>query len=88
MKDKKIPMRKCVVTGERFEKKDLLRILRTPDGDVIYDKTGRANGRGAYLSKSVKAIEKAKKSKVLNRHLETEVPDSVFEELMKVITNE
>jgi len=88
MKDKKIPMRKCVVTGERFEKKDLLRILRTPDGDVIYDKTGRANGRGAYLSKSVKAIEKAKKSKVLNRHLETEVPDSVFEELMKVIANE
>jgi predicted RNA-binding protein YlxR (DUF448 family) len=88
MKDKKIPMRKCVVTGERFEKQDLLRILRTPDGDVIYDKTGRANGRGAYLSKSVKAIEKAKKSKVLNRHLETEVPDSVFEELMKVIANE
>jgi len=88
MKDKKIPMRKCVVTGERFEKKDLLRILRTPDGDVIYDKTGRANGRGAYLSKSVKAIDKAKKSKVLNRHLETEVPDSVFEELMKVIANE
>ena len=88
MKDKKIPMRKCVVTGERFEKQDLLRILRTPDGDVIYDKTGRANGRGAYLSKSVKAIEKAKKTKVLNRHLETEVPDSVFEELMKVIANE
>jgi len=88
MKEKKIPMRKCVVTGERFEKQDLLRILRTPDGDVIYDKTGRANGRGAYLSKSVKAIEKAKKSKVLNRHLETEVPDSVFEELMKVIANE
>jgi len=88
MKEKKIPMRKCVVTGERFEKQDLLRILRTPDGDVIYDKTGRANGRGAYLSKSVKAIEKAKKTKVLNRHLETEVPDSVFEELMKVIANE
>ncbi|MBI9009107.1 MAG: YlxR family protein [Tenericutes bacterium] len=88
MKEKKIPMRRCVATGERFEKKDLMRIVRTPEGTVIYDKTGRANGRGAYLSKSVKAIEKAKKSKALNRQLETEVPETVFEELLKVIHNE
>ena len=51
MKPRKIPMRKCVVTGERFEKKDLLRIVRTPEQEVIYDKTGKANGRGVYLSK-------------------------------------
>lgn len=88
MKAKKIPMRKCVATGERFEKKDLMRIVRTPEGTVIYDKTGRANGRGAYLSKSVKAIEKAKKNGVLTRHLETEVPESVFDELLKVVSNE
>lgn len=88
MKAKKIPMRKCLATGERFEKKNLMRIVKTPDGDVIYDKTGKANGRGAYLSKSIKAIEKAKKSKILNRHLETEVPESVYDELLKALTNE
>lgn len=87
MKLKKIPMRKCVITKERFEKSELLRIVRTPEGNVIFDKTGKANGRGAYISKSVKTIEKAKKSKALNRHLEAEVPDSVFEELLKAISN-
>ena len=88
MKAKKTPMRRCVATGDRFEKQDLMRIVRTPEGEIVYDKTGRANGRGAYLSKSVKAIEKAKKNKVLNRHLETEVPESVFEELLEVISHE
>jgi hypothetical protein len=88
MKAKKIPMRKCVATGERFEKKDLMRIVRTPEGEVVYDKTGRANGRGAYLSKSVKAVEKAEKTKILDRHLETVVPKSVFTELLKVIADE
>ena len=51
-------------------------------------KLGKANGRGAYLSKSIKAIEKAKKSKILSRHLETEVPESVYDELLKALTNE
>lgn len=88
MKQKKIPMRQCVITKERFEKRDLLRVVRTPDGTVIFDKTGKANGRGAYISKSVKTIEKAKKSKALNRHLETPVPDSVFEELLKAVADE
>lgn len=88
MKQKKIPMRRCLATGERFEKKDLLRVVRTPDGDVIYDKTGKANGRGAYISKSLKAIEKAKKSKVLNRQLEVDVPETVYQELLKAISNE
>lgn len=88
MKPKKIPMRRCVATGERFEKKDLLRVVRTPEGKVVFDKTGKANGRGAYISKSLKALEKAKKTKVLNRQLEMEVPDSVFDELLKEIANE
>ncbi|MDE5539028.1 MAG: YlxR family protein, partial [Bacilli bacterium] len=50
---KKIPMRTCVVTREKLEKRDLLRIVRTPDGEVITDETGKANGRGAYLKKDV-----------------------------------
>jgi len=85
---KKIPMRKCVVTNERFEKKQLLRVVKTPDGLVIFDKTGKANGRGAYVSKSKAVIEKAKKSKILAKHLETDIPESVYEDLLNWIENE
>ena len=82
---KKIPMRSCIVTKEKLPKKELIRVVRTPEGEVIVDLTGKANGRGAYLKKDAEVFEKAKKSKVLNRHLEVEVKDSVFEELNKLI---
>lgn len=78
---KKIPMRSCVVTGEKLPKKELIRVVRTPEGNVIVDESGKANGRGAYLKKSVETFEKASKSKILNRKLEVEVPDSIYEEL-------
>ncbi len=87
MRERKIPMRKCVVTNERLEKKSLLRVVKTPDGSVIFDRTGKANGRGAYLSKKKEVIEKAKKTNILNRHLETTVPDEVFEELLREVEN-
>lgn len=82
---KKIPMRSCIVTKEKLPKYELIRVVRTPEGNVIVDETGKANGRGAYLKKDLEVFEKAKKSKVLNRHLEVEVEDSVFEELQKLI---
>jgi len=85
MKNKKIPMRSCVVTREKLPKQELIRVVRTPEGNVIVDLTGKANGRGAYLKKDEQVFEKAKKSKVLNRVLETEVKDEVFEELKKNI---
>ena len=85
MKTKKIPMRSCVVTHEKFPKGELVRVVRTPEGNVIVDTTGKANGRGAYLKKDLSVFEKAYSSKVLNRILEVEVPDSVFEELRKLI---
>lgn len=85
---RKIPMRKCVITNQRVEKKLLFRIVKTPDGTIIYDHTGKANGRGAYLTKSKAVIEKAKKTQILNRHLETEIPDSVYRELLKELENE
>ncbi|OQX93294.1 MAG: hypothetical protein B6I17_03235 [Tenericutes bacterium 4572_104] len=85
---RKIPMRKCVITNQRVEKKLLFRIVKTPDGTIIYDRTGKANGRGAYLTKSKAVIEKAKKTQILNRHLETEIPDSVYRELLKELENE
>ena len=85
MKIKKMPMRTCVVTKEKFAKHELIRIVKTPESEVIIDLKGKANGRGAYLKKDLEVIEKAKKSKVLNRHLEIEVPDSIYEELKTLI---
>ena len=84
MKAKKIPMRTCVITKEKCEKRDLLRIVRTPDGSVIIDPTGKANGRGAYLKKYIEVIKKAEKSKILERVLEVEVPISVYEEAINL----
>ena len=82
---KKIPMRSCVVTGEKLPKKELIRVVRTPEGNVVVDESGKANGRGAYLKKSIETFDKAQKSKILNKKLEVEVPDSVFEELKELV---
>jgi len=87
MKHKKIPMRSCVVTREKCEKKDLIRIVRTPEGIVKIDLTGKMNGRGAYIKKDISVIEKAKKSKALDRHLEVVVEDSIYEELKNIISD-
>ena len=83
MKNKKIPMRSWVVTREKCEKKDLIRIVRTPEGEVKIDLTGKLNGRGAYIKRELSVVDKAKKSKVLDRHLEVCVPDTIYEELKK-----
>ncbi len=85
MKTKKIPMRSCVVTREKLPKGELVRVVRTPEGDVIVDSTGKANGRGAYLKRDLSVFEKAYNTKVLNRILEVEVSDSVFDELRKLV---
>ncbi len=85
MKVKKIPMRSCVVTKERFPKQELIRVVRTVDGNVVVDETGRVNGHGAYLKKDLKVFEQAKKSKVLNRYLEVEIADELFEQLKNTI---
>ena len=85
MKQRKIPMRTCVVTKEKCEKKDLIRIVRTPEGNVEIDLTGKKNGRGAYLKKDIDVFAKAKKSGILNRILEVEVSDEIFNELNELI---
>ena len=85
MKNRKIPMRSCVVTREKLPKADLLRIVRTPDGIVIVDKTGKLNGKGAYIKRDMDALEKARKSNVLERVLEIEVSDEVYDEIGRVI---
>lgn len=84
MKTRKIPMRSCVITKEKLPKAELIRVVRTPEGNIIVDTTGKANGRGAYLKKEESVIEKAKNSKILNKILETEINDSIFEELKEL----
>ena len=85
MKVKKIPMRTCVVTHEKCEKKDLLRVVRNNEGVVFVDDTHKANGRGAYLKKDKDVIEKARASKVLERHLEVKIDNSIYDELISKI---
>lgn len=87
MKVKKIPLRTCVVTNEKLPKQELLRVVRVNDNEVMLDLTGKSNGRGAYIKKDLEVLSRARKSKVLDRKLEVNIPDSVYEEIEKVINN-
>ncbi len=84
---KKTPQRKCLISNEMFDKNELVRIVRTPEKDVIVDLKGKANGRGAYIKLSLENIEKAKKKNVLARALQVEIPDSIYEELESLLSN-
>ncbi len=87
MKVKKIPMRTCVVTNERFPKGELLRIVRTPEGEVKADLTGKLNGHGAYIKKDEETLNKAIKNKALERHLECNIDEETYEKIRKTINN-
>ena len=87
MKVKKIPLRTCVVTHEKLPKRELLRIVRTPEGMVEADLTGKKNGRGAYIKSDLETLEKARKSKILERHLEISINDDVYDKIKEVIIN-
>ena len=78
---RKIPLRKCLATQEQLPKKDLIRIVRNKEGEVFVDPTGKMNGRGAYLKRSQEALDLAKKKKLLERSLQVEIPNEIFEEL-------
>ena len=83
--NKKIPMRTCVVTRESLPKKELIRVVRDKSGNVIIDESGKQNGRGAYLKKDLDVIKKAKKSKIIERALGVNIPDSLYEDLESMI---
>ena len=85
MKIKKVPMRTCVVSHEKLMKSELLRVVRNNNGEVFVDDSLKANGRGAYLKKDASIIESARKSKVLERHLECKIDDSIYDELLSKI---
>lgn len=82
---KKEPLRKCLATNERLAKKDLIRVVKNNENKVFVDLTGKANGRGAYIKKSLEAIEIAKKKRCFNRALECEIDDSIYEELVRIV---
>ncbi|MBR0461119.1 MAG: YlxR family protein [Erysipelotrichaceae bacterium] len=82
---KKIPMRKCLATGESLPKKDLLRIVRTPEGEVKVDLTGKLNGKGAYLKKSIEALEAVRKKDLLSRALDVKVNEDIYKEIEEII---
>ena len=85
MKVKKIPLRTCVITHEKFPKQDLLRIVRTPEGEIKVDLTGKLNGHGAYIKKDKDVIEKARKSKALERILEVTINNEVYDEMLNTL---
>ena len=82
MKQKKIPQRKCIACNERSDKKALIRIVRNKDGEIFFDPTLKANGRGAYICKEMACLEKAIKTKALNRAFKTEINQKAIEEII------
>ena len=87
MKIKKIPMRTCVVTGEKLPKFELLRIVKNKEGEIFIDPTSKANGKGVYIKKDLETLEKAIKNKVLEKKLESDEIGNIYEEIRNIIDN-
>ena len=85
MKTRKIPLRTCVVTGEKLDKRDLLRVVKNKEGEVKVDLTGKMNGRGAYIKRDVKVLDEAIKKKSLERKLECNISNEVYDEIRKIL---
>ena len=81
MVNKKVPMRQCVGCGEMKSKKEMIRVIKTPEEEIILDATGRKNGRGAYLCASMECLNKAIKRKGLERSLKVSIPKEVYDSL-------
>ncbi|WP_010282335.1 RNase P modulator RnpM [Bacillus timonensis] len=86
--NKKVPLRKCIASGEMKPKKELVRIVRSKEGEVSIDLTGKKSGRGAYLSKDKECILLAKKKNILANQLKTKIDDSIYEELLQLVEKE
>lgn len=80
---KKIPLRQCVGCGEMKSKKEMVRVIKTPEGEILLDATGRKNGRGAYVCPSIVCLQKAEKQHGLERSFKMAIPQEVYESLKK-----
>lgn len=81
MKERKIPMRMCAGCGERVAKAELMRVVRDTEGGISLDMTGKKNGRGAYLCRKSECLKLARKSRRIDRALETQIPDAIYDRL-------
>ena len=81
MKQKKIPMRQCLGCREMKPKQTLVRVVRSPEGEILLDTRGKASGRGAYICHDRECLKKARKSKALERSLDTQIPDEIYDRL-------
>ena len=84
---KKVPERRCVGCGEHFPKSELVRVLRTPEGEVVLDLTGKKSGRGAYICKKAACLKKAQKSKRIEHSLECAIPEDVYQRMEEEISH-
>ncbi len=87
-KPKKVPIRRCTGCGEHFPKNSLIRVLRTPEGEIVLDLTGKLSGRGAYLCRSAACMKKARKSGRIATSLECAIPDEILERMEAEIEGE
>ena len=85
MQAKKVPMRMCTGCGEHFPKKEVVRVVRSAEGNISVDLTGKKSGRGAYICQKVECLKKARKTKRLERAFECQIPDEVYERLEEEI---
>lgn len=83
VKPRKIPQRQCVGCRTMYDKRDLLRVVKTPEGEIALDATGKKSGRGAYVCRSTECLKKAQKSKALERALEITIPEEVYAALQQ-----
>ena len=88
MKQKKIPMRRCTGCGEQKPKKELVRVVKTPDGEILLDLTGKMSGRGAYICNNAECLKKARKSKRIDRTFEMTIPDEVYKQMEEEISKD
>ena len=86
--NKKIPLRQCVGCGEMKSKKEMMRILKTAEGDIVLDVTGKMNGRGAYLCKTEECLKKARKNRGVERSFKMSISAEVYDNLEKEFAKE
>lgn len=83
---RKVPLRKCVVTGELKPKQEMIRVVRNKEGEVFVDETGKKNGRGAYLTIDQNVFDEARKKKVLNQVFQADIDEIIYDELDKFVS--
>ncbi len=83
--EKKVPIRRCSGCGERFPKSELLRVLRTPEGEIVVDFVGKSSGRGAYLCKKAECFKRAQKSRRIATALECQISEEIYNTLLEEI---